>query len=99
LRIEGESENRRGMARTFHRKFPESQFVVLIYPYATEIQGGRMKKHLEQRGINCLDYRGMCGDFAYDEWRTYMLGDAHPNPFTHRLVAQRLVDDLGIAAH
>jgi len=74
----------------FRRKFENGDFYVIIYP----AHGGsqQMQAYLEEAGIKYLDY----SDLIDKDRAGFWLPDGHPTAQTHRVVAERLVEDIGI---
>jgi hypothetical protein len=73
----------------FQEKFNSADFYVLIYP-------GRgfpeLLPYLETADIKYLDYSELPEIYDDDFW----LGEGHPSAKAHRIVAEKLVQDLGL---
>lgn len=78
---------------TFVAKFDSDRFYVLIYPGVRS--GPVLIPRLQRAGLKVLDYARLFDGRAV---QASIPNDGHPTPEAHRLVARKLVDDLGIAA-
>jgi hypothetical protein len=76
--------------RFYQAKFNSDRFYVLIYP---GLGYPDLLPHLEAAGIPYLDYSDLPQMHNDDFW----LGEGHPSAKGHRIVAARLVQDLGLA--
>jgi hypothetical protein len=85
VRIIEESRN------TYRDKFNSDEFYVLIYP---GLGFPELIPFLEAAGIRYLDYSDIPPIYNDDFW----LGEGHPTAKAHRIVAEKLVQDLGIVA-
>ncbi len=81
VRIIAESRN------IYKEKFNSDEFYVLIYP---TLGRPEMIPYLEAAGISYLDYSDLPD--AYD--KNFWLGEGHPAAKGHKIVAQKLVQDL-----
>ena len=82
----------------FHDRFPDGRFYVMLWPVAPFERDltRRFAERIRESGIAVLDYSGLVDmdDPQYIFDRTY---DRHPTATTHARVAERLVEDLGLA--
>lgn len=79
--------------RQFERRFDSKGFYVLVYP----LRDGPLTDHviqlLRNDAVRILDYRPLLTTkINYDEY--FIPDDGHPQPRTHKLIADRLVKDL-----
>ena len=73
--------------RLFKEAFNSDQFYVLIYP---NLGIEEFLPYLEAADINYLDYSTLPEAHNEDFW----LGEGHPTAKAHRIVAERLIEDL-----
>lgn len=71
----------------FKEAFNSDQFYVLIYP---DLGIKEFLPYLEAADINYLDYSTLPEAHNEDFW----LGEGHPTAKAHRIVAERLIEDL-----
>ena len=73
----------------YQEKFNSDQFYVLIYP---GLGAPELIPYLEAAGITYLNYYELPDIYDDDFW----LGEGHPTAKAHRIVAEKLVQDLGL---
>lgn len=78
---------------TFESKFGSDRFYVVVYPRSVE--GKRLIARLERAHVKVLDYSLLFAGRSVQEM--VIANDGHPSPAAHRIVAQQLASDLGIA--
>jgi hypothetical protein len=77
-------------ARNVYReKFSSDEFYILIYP---GLGAPELIPYLETAGLNYLDYSNLPNIHNNDFW----LGEGHPSAKAHKIVAEKLVQDLGL---
>jgi hypothetical protein len=77
-------------ARNVYReKFHNDQFYVLIFP---GLGVPELLPYLDAAGVKYLDYSHLPQMYDEDFW----LGEGHPTAKAHRLVAEKLVQELGL---
>ena len=77
-------------ARNVYReKFGSDRFYVLIYP---GFGAPELLPYLDAANITYLDYSDLPDIYNEDFW----LGEGHPTAKAHRIVAEKLVQDLGL---
>jgi hypothetical protein len=78
--------------RSYRKQFPESDFYLLIYPgsqYAPVL-----KSFLDKSNIPYLDYSKL---FNRSDPKYFISSeDLHPNAYSNQIVAQKIVEDLGL---
>lgn len=77
----------------FAEQMQSDGFYVVCYPGATLAR--RLVPMLRARGISVVDYADWRG---WDEAKYRIPYDGHPTPEAYRVIAARLVQDLGLAA-
>ena len=75
-------------------KFRSDDFYVLIHP-GSGVMGRRMIPYFESAGIKYLDYSNLI-DRAKKEFHLEEGDGAHPTALLYKIVAERLVKDIGI---
>jgi hypothetical protein len=76
----------------FRSKFGSEKFYVVLYPGAWEAD--RLIPKLEQAHIKYLDYTTL----FQGHWKQFTFtGDGHPTPAGHKVIAQKLANDLGLS--
>jgi hypothetical protein len=73
----------------YREKFDSDEFYILIYP---GLGAPELIPYLETAGINYLDY----SDLPYIHNDDFWLGEGHPSAKAHKIVAEKLVQDLGL---
>lgn len=75
----------------YRDRFGTDAFHVIIYPWSRS--RGQIVPRLEAEGVRVLDY----GDLfdALGSKRDFRLLDLHPSPSAHRVLAERLVGEMG----
>lgn len=73
----------------YREKFNSDRFYVLIYP---GLGAPELLPYLDAAGITYLDYSSLPDIYDKDFW----LGEGHPSAKAHRIVAEKLVHDLGL---
>jgi len=73
----------------YREKFNSDNFYLLIYPGLGEPD---LIPYLEAAGITYLDY----ADLPAAQDRDFWLGEGHPTAKAHKIVAEKLVEDLGL---
>lgn len=77
-------------ARNVYReKFNSDEFYILIYP---GLGAPELIPYLETAGLNYLDYSDLPNIHNNDFW----LGEGHPSAKAHKIIAEKLVQDLGL---
>ena len=76
----------------FAAKFGSDAFYVVFYPQAW--RAPTMIARLEPAGVKVLDYSHLFDGLAENP---FIPDDGHPGPAGHRIVARRLVSDLGLS--
>jgi hypothetical protein len=74
----------------YRQKFGSDQFLVVIYPGLGQPE---LLPYLQAAGIRYLDYSALPAAVEPDFW----LGEGHPTAKAHKMVAEKLVQDLGLA--
>ena len=83
-------------AKQFFDRFGSKEFYVLLHPVGSSLYGSPLKKYLEKSAIKYIDYSGKlpwAADYYLDP-----VYDLHPNAVGNRLLAAKLVGDLGLVA-
>ncbi len=78
-------------AETFASKFPESRFLVLVYPQP--LGAYDLRPNLRALGVPFLDYSDL---FRSDDRGLHIPDDGHPTGQAYRMVAEKLAVDLGL---
>ena len=73
----------------YQEKFDSHEFYIIIYP---GLGAPELIPYLETAGINYLDYSDLPYIYESDFW----LGEGHPSAKAHKIVAEKLVQDLGL---
>jgi hypothetical protein len=81
----------------FKSIFPESKFIVLMYPQPSRTHDSEMTALLKERGVECLDYQGMFDDVDSDTVQ-YPDHGHHPKAPSYDIVARKLAEDLGASS-
>jgi hypothetical protein len=81
-------------ARLFWSKFPDSDFVVLLYPHYRRQWGVRLKEALAGTPIKVLDHSRL---LSLLDPGMHVPVDGHPSGIAHRLVAKRFAEDMNLA--
>ncbi len=76
----------------FKLLFGSDRFYVLFYPGSDLVQ--KMAPRLASRGISVLDYSHLVN---WDDKKYHLPADDHPNPQTHRLIAEQIARDLKLS--
>jgi hypothetical protein len=77
---------------SYKKQFPESDFYLLIYPGSQH--ASILKSFLEKSDIPYLDYSKL---FNRSDPKYFIaFEDLHPNAYSNQLVAQKIVEDLGL---
>jgi len=79
---------------TFREKFHSDDFYVLIHP-GSGFRGRRLIPYFESAGIKYLDYSNLI-DRTKKKFRLQEGDGSHPTALSHKIVAERLVKDIGI---
>ena len=79
-------------AELFRASFGAGRFVVVIFPGSTHAD--RLATALGRLDVESLDYSSL---LDYGDPRYFIAEDLHPSPLTHRILAERLVEDLALA--
>jgi hypothetical protein len=74
----------------YQEKFGSDQFVIVIYPGLGQPE---LLPYLQAAGIQYLDYSALPA--AVDP--TFWLGEGHPTAKAHKIVAEKLVQELSLA--
>ena len=84
-------------ARLMKKSYPDSRFVVLLYPAnqkeAKPLWVDWMEEDIAGSGITILNYLTM---LTLKDTELRVPIDGHPNGVAHELVARRMVEDLGL---
>lgn len=78
--------------KSYKKQFPESDFYFLIYPRSQYT--AVLKRFLDRKKIPYLDY-----SMFIDRWNPKFIlapEDRHPNALANRIVARKIVEDLGL---
>lgn len=74
------------------RQLRSRGLTVVIFPGSRHAE--RLRHHLAARGVETLDYSAL---LDWEDPRYFIPEDWHPSPLTNRILAERLVEDLGLA--
>jgi hypothetical protein len=75
----------------FEKKFQSEGFYVVLYPNKQDGLTNDMVAVMKAGGAKILDYRDMLGK---DKEKWFITDDGHPKPELHKLVAEKLAEDL-----
>jgi hypothetical protein len=81
-------------AASMHADFPRLQFVVLVWPELGEVAGDErsgtalLLDCLKRRGVKTVAIDTIIPWYRTDPARATISGDGHPNPLSHRLIAE-----------
>ena len=79
-------------SKGFEKNFGSDDFYVVFYPPGACTP--RLIPYLDEARVKYLDYSSL---FTFDDDGLW-IPDGHPTAFGHKLVAEQLAADLGIAA-
>ncbi len=80
------------MQKKFKRKYPQSSFIVLIYPGS--MYGKKLMDYLDEQGIQYLNYTKL---FNAGNPRYYLAEeDLHPSPLAYQTVSEKIVEELNL---
>jgi hypothetical protein len=79
-------------AELFRAGFGAGRFAVVIFPGSAHAEP--LAAALGRLDVEFLDYSGL---LDYGDPRYFIAEDWHPSPLTHRILAERIVEDLALA--
>lgn len=80
------------MQKEFKRKYPQSSFIVLIYPGSK--YGDKLMGYLDEQSIQYLNYTNL---FNNGESRYYLAEeDTHPSPLAYQTISKKILEDLNL---